>query len=113
MGTFDPEAYFYRPPERFCPGCHGVDFKVWGDGLGDGDQWFHCYTCGTEDCVENADLKRYLDGSQPPRLEPPYRDQKPLPREWPWAMTATQIREWVAMGSPRDSEEYRKRLRKT
>ena len=90
---------------RICPGCHGNDNILFSDGFGDGDKWFHCFICGTGDCVDDEDIKDYLSGKNPPKLSPPYQDDKPIPRidkegsvsqGWPGAMTPAQMREWIA-----------------
>ena len=83
---------------RVCPGCHGTDFMTFGDGFGDGDFWFHCFTCGTEECVDHEDSDKFFSGSQPPKKSPPYKNTRPLPRDcsWPGAMTPDQIRNWMA-----------------
>lgn len=84
--------------KRVCPGCHGTDFIVFSDGFGDGDVWFHCFTCGLESCVDYEDCQAFFSGSKPPQKSPPYQDSDPLPREhiWPGAMTPNQIRGWMA-----------------
>ena len=83
--------------KRVCPGCHGTDFTTFGDGYGDGDFWVHCFTCGTEDCVDYEDSQDYFSGAKPPQKSPPYQNTTPLPRKkiWPRAMTPSDVRLWM------------------
>ena len=84
-------------PTGVCPGCHGTDLQIFRDGFGDGDVWFHCHTCGSEDCVDYEDVAEYFSGSKPPTKSPPYSDNKPIPRKhgWPGAMCPENIRSWM------------------
>ena len=82
---------------RVCPGCHGRDLQIFCDGFGDGDVWFHCYTCGSEDCADFEDVTEYFSGNKPPTKSPPYSDDNPIPRnhDWPGAMCPGNIRSWM------------------
>ena len=83
--------------KRVCPGCHDNDFITLSDRFGDGDFWFHCFTCGTDTCVDYEDAGEFFGGMNPPKKSPPYINKTPLPRKpiWPGAMTPLQIRQWM------------------
>ena len=88
---------------RVCPGCHGTDFTTFSDGFGDGDFWFHCFTCGQESCVDYEESQEFFSGKKPPLKSPPYKNSTPLPRKhvWPGAMTPSQIRTWMTKNNVR------------
>ena len=81
-----------------CPGCHGNDIQIFSDGYNDGDMWFHCHTCGSEDCVDHEDMAEYFRAKvRLPTKSPPFKDHQPIPRNhgWPGRMVPSDIRKWM------------------